>query len=244
MNRTDRLYAIAEELRAAGAAGRSSAWLARRFEVATRTVKRDVSALQQSGLPIWATGGPGGGYVLDSAASLPPITFTPAEALALSTLLATDDGSPFAAEGRSALTKVLGAMTSGGREEATRLAERVWVNKEQGPGHDVGAGHEVEARHNVEEALRRGVVVVIDYVDRTGNRTDRRRVDPLAFARNRGHWFLLAWCHRRRDGRWFRLDRIAAAHLTTERMVERDLQEVIGSPPPGAATVGDGAGYL
>lgn len=243
MNRTDRLYAIAEELRSAGAAGRTSARLARRFEVANRTIKRDISALQQSGLPIWSTGGPGGGYVLDAAATLPPITFTPAEALALSTLLATDDGSPFAADGRSALTKVLGAMTSSGREEAARLADRVWVDRE--PHHrTLEARPNAEARHQVEEGLRRGVVVVIDYVDRAGHRTDRRRVDPLAFARARGHWFLLAWCHRRRDGRWFRLDRIAAAHLTTERMIERDLRHVIGQPPPRAATVGEGAGYL
>jgi len=51
MNRTDRLYAIVEELRTAGPGGRTAAWLARRFEVSTRTVKRDLSSLQQAGVP-------------------------------------------------------------------------------------------------------------------------------------------------------------------------------------------------
>ena len=59
MNRTDRLYALTEELRRTGPRGRTSAALADRFEVATRTVKRDVLALQEAGVPIWATAGPG-----------------------------------------------------------------------------------------------------------------------------------------------------------------------------------------
>ena len=65
MNRTERLYAIAEALRAAGDDGRTSAWLAERFEVSTRTIKRDVTALQEAGRPIAGFGGRGGGYRID-----------------------------------------------------------------------------------------------------------------------------------------------------------------------------------
>ncbi|NKY39299.1 HTH domain-containing protein, partial [Cellulomonas septica] len=67
MNRTDRLYAMAEELRRVGPRGTTSARLARLFEVTARTVKRDVSALQQAGLPVVAQAGAGGGYVLVGA---------------------------------------------------------------------------------------------------------------------------------------------------------------------------------
>jgi predicted DNA-binding transcriptional regulator YafY len=61
VNRTERLYAVAEELRRAGAQGTTSARLARSLEVSIRTIKRDVSALQQAGLPVRAEAGPGGG---------------------------------------------------------------------------------------------------------------------------------------------------------------------------------------
>lgn len=110
MNRTDRLYAIAEALRAAGDEGRTAAWLAERFEVATRTIKRDVTALQDAGQPIYGLGGRGGGYRIDPAATLAPVAFTPGEVIALATLLAIDADAPYAVEGRRALAKVLDAI--------------------------------------------------------------------------------------------------------------------------------------
>ncbi|GAB3860390.1 helix-turn-helix transcriptional regulator [Dactylosporangium cerinum] len=55
MNRTDRLYALVEELRAVAPRPRSARWLATRFEVSTRTIERDIGALQESGVPIWVS---------------------------------------------------------------------------------------------------------------------------------------------------------------------------------------------
>ena len=89
MNRTDRLYALVEELRASAPRARSAQRLAERFEVTVRTVQRDILALQEAGVPIWATPGPGGGYRIDPGHTLPPLNFTPAEA---AVLLATVTG--------------------------------------------------------------------------------------------------------------------------------------------------------
>jgi predicted DNA-binding transcriptional regulator YafY len=61
VNRTDRLYALVEELRAIAPRARTAHQLANHFEVSVRTVERDISALQASGVPIWATPGPGAG---------------------------------------------------------------------------------------------------------------------------------------------------------------------------------------
>ena len=81
MNRTDRLYAMVEELRAIAPRPRSARWLARRFEVCTRTVERDIGALQESGVPIYAEPGRTGGYALDKLHTLPPVNVTPTEAV-------------------------------------------------------------------------------------------------------------------------------------------------------------------
>jgi len=62
MNRTDRLYALVEELRARAPRTMRAAELATQFEVSTRTIERDLLALQEAGVPIWVRPGPGGGF--------------------------------------------------------------------------------------------------------------------------------------------------------------------------------------
>src|SRR2546425_6992253 len=103
MNRTDRLYALVEELRAAAPAPRSARWLADRFEVSSRTVERDLGALQQAGVPIYAEPGRTGGYVLDKARTLPPVNVSPAEAGAIAGALGGPHRTPFADPAPAAL---------------------------------------------------------------------------------------------------------------------------------------------
>lgn len=124
MNRTDRLYALVEELRATAPRPRSARMLARRFEVSVRTVERDLAALQQAGVPIHAEPGRSGGYVLDRQRTLPPLTITPAEATALAVGLHGLAGTPFAADARSALQKVLAVMPERERAAAAEMTGR------------------------------------------------------------------------------------------------------------------------
>jgi hypothetical protein len=105
MNRTDRLYALVEELRASAPRARSAQRLAERFEVGVRTIQRDLLALQEAGVPIWATPGPGGGYSIDPGHTLPPLNFTPTEAAAIALAMARSGPMPFGGAARTALHK-------------------------------------------------------------------------------------------------------------------------------------------
>lgn len=230
MNRTERLYAIVEELRGAGAQGRSSSWLAGRFEVSVRTIKRDMAALAGSGVPLYAEEGRGGGYRLLGQATLPPLTYTAGEATAIAVALAAEPHLPFGPDGRTALAKILGAMTPQQRTAAAAVANRIWMRLPAAAGRPA-------ASRVLDEALRSGMVANIDYRDARGTLTRRRPVEPLAFARTGGHWYLLAWCRRRRAPRWFRLDRIMAARITRQPVGRHDLAALFGPPPADARPV-------
>ncbi len=224
MNRTDRLHAVSEELRRAGRRGRTAQRLAEWLEVSPRTIKRDVAALQQAGVPIWASAGPGGGYVLDATASLPPVNLTPAQAVAVAVALAGAPDAPFAVDARAALEKILDVLGPGARAEAERLGARVWVRDTE--------HRRPPAATVVEEAVLRRRVVSIRYRSGAGE-TSRRRVEPVFLARMVGHWYLAAWCRERQGPRWFRWDRIEGADLTSEQAPDRD-PSVFGTPPEDA----------
>jgi predicted DNA-binding transcriptional regulator YafY len=220
VNRTDRLYAIVEDLRAISPRCRSARALALRFEVSTRTIERDVAALQQAGVPIYAEIGRKGGYALDKKMSLPPLNFTPAEAVAVAIALSRAEQQPFADDARSALRKLVAAMPGPEGERARQLAARVQIIADD----SAQCRYTGSVGRAIEEALLKGVVLRIRYGDAEGRPTTRH-VEPGAFVGGRsGSWYLVAWCRLRDAVRVFRLDRIAEAVLTGESVPPRPVE--------------------
>jgi predicted DNA-binding transcriptional regulator YafY len=230
MNRTDRLYALREELRRAGSAGRTAEHLAELFGVSTRTIKRDISTLQHGGFPVWARPGPGGGYVVDKTATLPPVNFTSAEVAGLAAAVAAHRGQPFDDYARAALVKALSVMDAPARERATVTNDRVWIDHTEPPS-------DARTRHAIESALHEQRVLIVDYCDRHDRQTERR-IDPVALARAAGQWYLVGNCRTREAIRWFRLDRMTSARLTTEPSTTISVED-IGTPPATAKAITD-----
>lgn len=215
MNRTDRLYAIVEELRAASPRPRSAAWLAGRFEVSTRTVERDLDALRQAGVPIYAENGRRGGYVVDTEHTLPPLGMTADEAVAILVALSSVADSPFGSAARSAQQKVLAALPSPVRDRQRALARQIAV---------VGDSAKRSAvTGSVNEGLARGRVLHLHYRGGGGPVTCRD-VEPMGWLQSREvvhGWYLVAWCRLRRGVRGFRLDRILSADVLREAVGHR-----------------------
>jgi predicted DNA-binding transcriptional regulator YafY len=192
--------------------------LAERFEVTERTIHRDLLALQEAGVPLWSQPGPGGGYFIDAAMSLPPINFTTNEALAIAVALVHSESHPFAASGRTALQKITVALQKDNAEEVRRVASRI---------RSVPVSSATGVRAALEAAVSTQRVVRISYADRRGTTTERD-VEPHSFLSGRGTWYLLGWCRLRSAGRGFRLDRIVTAELLDEEAPLRDFAEIAG----------------
>ncbi len=223
MNRTDRLYALVEELRSRAPRTMRAVELAEQFEVSTRTIERDLLALQEAGVPIWAQPGPGGGYALNVDATLPPLNLTPAEAAAIATALAATRAMPFAEAGRSALKKLAAVMASAPRDTASKLVSHIRVV--QGLGGTVSP-----VSDTVQQALIDSVAVELIYRDAQARET-ARVVEPIGLFGTHTGWYLAAWCRLRQAPRAFRLDRIAQATLTQEHITPRSMDTVLAELP-------------
>lgn len=231
MKRVERLHALSEMLRRSGAQGRSADRLAQEFEVSVRTIKRDLAALERSGAPIWSRPGPGGGYGLADRASLPPVTLTPAQAVALLAAVSAAPDAPFADLATAGIRKIMDVVDPKTRARADELARRVWVNSAPVQSRAVKSA--------VEEAMVEQRVLRIRYTSGAGA-TTTREVEPVLFARTDGSWYLIAWCRLRNDMRWFAMSRIERAHVTQLACTGHSINEV-GAPPADARPVGEAA---
>lgn len=214
MNRTDRLYAIVEELRAVSPRPRSAAWLANRFEVSTRTLERDLDSLRQTGVPIYAETGRRGGYVIDTEHTLPPLGMTADEALVIMIALSGLADSPMASAARSARQKVLATLPKPVRDRQRALSQQIAL-----VGDPVG-GSAVTGLVNKGLAHQR--VLRLRYRGGDGHLTCRN-VEPMGWvkARDVDRWYLVAWCRLREGVRGFRLDRIIDAEVLPEAVRHR-----------------------
>lgn len=227
MKRVERLHALSEMLRRSGARGCTADRLANEFGVSVRTIKRDLDALENSGAPIWSRPGPRGGYGLASQSSLPPVSLTPAQAVALLAAVSAASDAPYADLASVAIGKIMDVLDPRTRAKADELARRIWVNTDQ-PGTRA-------VRSALEEAMSDQQVVRIQYTAQDGNKSTRD-VEPVIFASTNGHWYLIGWCLLRTEMRWFRVSRIERATATKRRCDTHDVEE-IGIPPATSRSV-------
>jgi predicted DNA-binding transcriptional regulator YafY len=206
MNRTDRLLAIVLELQARGRQRAED--LAASFEVGKRTIYRDIQALCEAGVPVIST--PGQGYSLLEGYFLPPLRFTPDEALILllgSDTMAQSFDAEYRAAAQAAGRKIAGALPEHLREEVRSLQASIRFF--------AGDGRERRQETDILRQLRRAIVgrhsVRFRYHARRSQDAttfSTRTADPYGLVHILGAWLVTGYCHLRQDIRHFRVERM------------------------------------
>jgi predicted DNA-binding transcriptional regulator YafY len=227
VKRAERLHALSEMLRRNGSRGCSAERLAREFSVSVRTVKRDLAALENSGAPVWSRPGPGGGYGLAVGASLPPVSLSAAQAVALMAAVSAAPDAPYSDLAAAGIQKILDVLDPRTRARADGLAGRVWVNAPPSASRAI--------RSALEDGMADQRVIRISYTSRDGTSTTRD-VEPVLFASTNGQWYLVGWCQVRNAMRWFTVSRIERASVTKTACSGHSIREV-GEPPASARPV-------
>ncbi|WP_426762784.1 helix-turn-helix transcriptional regulator [Pseudarthrobacter sp. 1G09] len=227
MKRVERLHALSEMLRRSGKRGVSAERLAREFEVSVRTIKRDLDALENSGAPVWSRPGPGGGYGLATGAPLPPVTLSPAQAMALMAAVSAAPDAPYADLAAAGIQKILDVLDPKTRERADEMGSRVWFNALPSSSRAIKSA--------LEEAMAGQRVIRMRYTAKDETTTSRD-VEPVLFASTNGQWYLVGWCRLRDAMRWFTVARIERASVTKTACSGHTIHEV-GEPPANARPV-------
>lgn len=189
----------------------TAASLATALEVSQRTIYRDIEALSEAGVPIHAERGVGGGIVLADGYRHALAAFDETE---LQALFAVSDG-PLSDLGSSGLSSALRKLAGALSEKQQRIADagrsRLIIDHNRW-GREAP---DTDLLRRLRSAVTDDRSIELDYRDRAGA-VSTRRVDPLGLIAKAGVWYLVAR-ESEKGERTFRVDRIAAAHVTDAR---------------------------
>jgi predicted DNA-binding transcriptional regulator YafY len=197
----------------------TSAELASRLEVTTRTIRNDVDRLRRLGYPVEARPGVAGGYQLGAGGTLPPLLLDDEEAVATAIGLRTAaSGSIAGIEETSvrALAKLQQMLPSRLRHRVNAFQSHTLPAPFRGPQVDA------DVLTVVASACRDHLQLRFDYWTHSGA-ASRRMVEPYRLVNDRRRWYLMAWDVDRDAWRTFRVDRIEPRTPTGPRFAPRPL---------------------
>lgn len=183
--------------------------LAKRFEVSTRTVYRDIEALSIAGIPVYCKKGKNGGISLT-------------EEFVLNKMLITKE------EQQEILAALVGLneteVSDGNREQETLKKLGEFFQTEPVPWVQIDLSDWSGLRKQMYEDIKRAIltrhVIEFDYYGQ--NRPmSHRVVEPVQLQFKEYTWYLRAYCRERQDYRTFKLFRMQRLCVQTETFVPK-----------------------
>lgn len=207
--------------------------LAERFEVSLRTIYRDIRTLEASGVPIYSEAGIG--YSLMDGYRLPPVMFTREEAssfIAAEKLMQKFTDASLGSHYASAMYKLKAVLQGSDKDWVSTIESNVLM---QNSGKTIN-----EKAPNTLAFLFKSIAektqIILDYEAIEADGITERTIEPVGVFHDHNNWYVLGYCHLRKDYRQFRTDRIHAIkntiipfeieHQPLEFYLQREQQQI------------------
>jgi len=187
--------------------------------------------LDEMGIPVYSERGPYGGFSLVRGYRMPPLVFTPEEAVAVylgASLVGEMWGQLYQSPAQGALAKLDNVLPEEQRLEVAWARRALIATGLHRANLDSLAPHLEKLRRAVRERRRVSLV----YRSSGAPEPTERQLDPYALVFRWGWWYLVGYCHMRQGLRTFRIDRIQELTLTGQDfhpLADFDIQEYLAS---------------
>ena len=185
-----------------------AAELAEELGISVRSLHRYITMLDEMGIPIYAERGPYGGFSLVRGYKMPPLVFSPEEAVAVylgTSLVREMWGKLYQQAAQGALAKLDNVLPEEQRHEIA-WAQRTLVTAGL---HRAQLDTLTPLLEKLRRAIREQRRVKMTYRKQSQSELEARELDPYALVNRSGWWYVVGHCHLRNAQRSFRLDRIA-----------------------------------
>lgn len=210
-NRFDRIVSILIQLQSKKTV--TAQELADRFQVSLRTIYRDIRSLNSAGVPI--IGEAGMGYSMMEGYRLPPVMFSREEAgsfVAAEKLMQHFTDKNVGNHFESAMYKIKSVLRGSEKDWVEALDSHISIHSAQKAFND----NIPNALELLFESVARQKQVVLLYKALARQQPTRRQVEVVGLFHENRYWYILGYCHLRRDYRQFRIDRIKDITRTDE----------------------------
>jgi predicted DNA-binding transcriptional regulator YafY len=187
----------------------TAAELANELEVSKRTIYRDIDALSVAGVPVYANGGPGGGYaLLDSyRITLTGLNENEIQALFMLTIPGPISDLGVSQQLKAAILKLTSSFADDHHEHANYLRQRLHLDAASWFQTDEPVPH----LKTVQEAVWQDRQLVFSYRRRNGA-VSERTISPYGLVAKASIWYLVAATEQ--GMRVYRVSRIEAVQMT------------------------------
>ena len=189
--------------------------LAQILNISCRTIYRDFKTLDLAGLPVYSSTGPHGGYYIDEHYFLPPLRFTGEEAASLflaGNFLLQQKGFPYQRDMHLALLKIENLMEKDNKKYIHEVKDSISFNVQKLKDYEDYS----EAFALLNAAILNKRQVNLKYYTISRDEITTRTVNPFHLMFRKGVWYLIAYCHWRKEIKIFRIDRIKELHVTED----------------------------
>ncbi len=181
--------------------------LAKELNVSVRTIHRYIAMLDEMGIPVYSERGPHGGFRLIRGYRMPPLIFTPEEAVAVclgTSLVSEIWGRIYRDASQGALAKIDNVLPDEQRYEVAWARRSLLATGM----HRADFMQLAPLLEELRRATRERQRVRMVYRGRRHPEPTQRDLDPYAMVLRWGWWYVIGYCHMRQAMRTFRVDRI------------------------------------
>ncbi|MBC7391333.1 MAG: YafY family transcriptional regulator [Opitutaceae bacterium] len=218
LNRFDRIVAILIHLQSGSIVKAQD--MADRFQVSLRTIYRDIRSLEAAGIPV--SGESGIGYSLVDGYRLPPVMFTKEEAstfVAAEKLMQKFSDQTLRAYYELAMYKVKSVLKGNTKDHIAALESQIWVNSSE----ELYNKNTPSALNILMESISGKTQVSLEYLAPYAEGSTTRIIEPVGLFNESNFWYVLAYCHTRKDYRQFRIDRMLHLKPTDQLFTKEHL---------------------
>lgn len=209
--KTERMIGILALLQTHGRL--TCSYLAKKFEVSVRTIRRDIEDISKAGIPLVTTQGNGGGVALMEGYALDTTLFTRSELAAmLAGVKALDSVSSGA--------KLGGILAKVGGDAILPLAEDVEIELSSFYKADL-----TEKIEKIRRAIRENRVITFTYCYPKGE--DEKSIEPMKVVYRWSDWYVYGYSPQREDYRLYKLRRLWNLKVTDEVFPPRTMTKPV-----------------